>query len=97
MDLFPNFSGFGSSSVVDYFDDNTVTAMWNYAQAFSMSDNSYGPVPGSEHRRAYSIAGLIVARVTDGIFWGRPCEPDGTKRVGETYTSPALVFRLKIC
>ncbi len=30
-----------------YFDGNTVTAMWNYAQNFAMSDNaytdSYGP------------------------------------------------------
>jgi phospholipase C len=25
-----------------YYDGNTVTAMWNYAQAFAMSDNSYG-------------------------------------------------------
>src|SRR5271154_3289350 len=25
-----------------YYDGNTVTALWNYAQAFAMSDNSYG-------------------------------------------------------
>ena len=24
-----------------YFDGNTVTAMWNYAQHFAMSDNAY--------------------------------------------------------
>src|SRR5208282_3157772 len=28
--------------VMGYFDGNTVTAMWNYAQNFAMSDNSYG-------------------------------------------------------
>jgi len=28
--------------VMDYYDGNTVTALWNYAQHFSMSDNSYG-------------------------------------------------------
>lgn len=27
--------------VMDYYDGNTVTAMWNYAQHFAMSDNSY--------------------------------------------------------
>lgn len=27
---------------MDYYDGNTVTAMWNYAQYFAMSDNSYG-------------------------------------------------------
>ena len=26
-----------------YYDGNTVTALWNYAQRFAMSDNSYGP------------------------------------------------------
>jgi len=28
--------------VMGYFDGNTVTALWNYAQHFAMSDNSYG-------------------------------------------------------
>ena len=27
--------------VMDYYDGNTVTALWNYAQHFAMSDNSY--------------------------------------------------------
>ena len=27
---------------MDYFDGNTVTALWNYAQRFAMSDNFYG-------------------------------------------------------
>ena len=30
-----------------YFDGNTVTALWNYAQHFAMSDNSYGTTFGS--------------------------------------------------
>lgn len=29
------------SIVMDYYDGNTVTALWNYAQYFSMSDNSF--------------------------------------------------------
>ena len=29
-----------------YFDGNTVTALWNYAQNFAMSDNSYGTTFG---------------------------------------------------
>jgi phospholipase C len=32
--------------VMDYYDGNTVTAMWNYAQRFAMSDNSYGTTFG---------------------------------------------------
>ena len=29
------------STVMDYFDGNTVTALWNYAQHFAMNDNSF--------------------------------------------------------
>jgi phospholipase C len=55
MDLFPKSVGHGNSSrstsesplnttglTMGYFDGNTVTALWNYAQRFSMSDNSFG-------------------------------------------------------
>src|SRR5215471_2511935 len=34
------------SAVMDYYDGNTVTGLWNYAQHFAMSDNSYGTVYG---------------------------------------------------
>ena len=30
--------------VMDYYDGNTVTGLWNYAQHFAMSDNSYDTV-----------------------------------------------------
>ena len=30
-----------------YYDGNTVTALWNYAQHFSMSDNFFGTTFGS--------------------------------------------------
>jgi phospholipase C len=29
--------------VMDYYDGNTVTALWNYAQNYAMSDNDYDP------------------------------------------------------
>jgi phospholipase C len=32
--------------VMGYYDGNTVTALWNYAQAFAMSDNSYSTTFG---------------------------------------------------
>jgi phospholipase C len=60
MDLFPQTVGVGSSSFCDsafsygkgkglvmgYYDGNTVTALWNYAQHFAMNDNSYGTTFG---------------------------------------------------
>jgi phospholipase C len=34
------------STVLSYFDGNTVTAMWNYAQNYALNDNSYGSTFG---------------------------------------------------
>jgi phospholipase C len=56
MDKFPAFTdvpagcpdyGHGSAFVMGYFDGNTVTALWNYAQRFAMSDNFYDTTFGS--------------------------------------------------
>ena len=38
--------GKGKGLVMGYFDGNTVTALWNYAQNFAMNDNSYGTTFG---------------------------------------------------
>ena len=38
--------GRGSGIVMGYYDGNTVTALWNYAQHFAMSDNSFGSTFG---------------------------------------------------
>jgi phospholipase C len=55
MDKFVQFTDVESCSapdislpglVMDYYDGNTVTAIWNYAQAFAMSDNSFGTTFG---------------------------------------------------
>ena len=49
MDLFPLSTGVGGtagSQVMGYFDGNTTTALWNYAQHFAMSDNSFGTTFG---------------------------------------------------
>jgi phospholipase C len=75
MDLFPLSVGTagpppaGSSItqttglVMGYFDGNTVTGLWNYAQHFAMSDNSYGTTFGP------STVGLInlVSGQTNGV------------------------------
>lgn len=34
------------NTVMDYYDGNTVTALWNYAQHFAMNDNSFGTTFG---------------------------------------------------
>jgi phospholipase C len=46
MDNFVQGTGRGDKIVMNYYDGNTVTALWNYAQNFAMSDNSFGTVYG---------------------------------------------------
>jgi phospholipase C len=43
---FCNFPGEQASIVMGYYDGNTVTGLWNYAQNYAMSDNSYGTTFG---------------------------------------------------
>jgi phospholipase C len=73
MDLFPakvGVAGAAGSSTMNtalnmgYYDGNTVTALWNYAQRFAMSDNSYstnyGPsTPGAINLIAGQTHGVI--------------------------------------
>jgi phospholipase C len=39
---YPNLSPLGPGIVMGYYDGNTVTALWNYAQYFAMNDNHFG-------------------------------------------------------
>jgi phospholipase C len=74
-DLFPLDTGNGTSGgagafgtkgqVMGYFDGNTVTAYWNYAQNFAMSDNAFtddfGPsTPGALNMFAGTTNGAVV-------------------------------------
>jgi phospholipase C len=43
-------------TVMDYYDGNTVTAMWNYAQRFAMSDNAFGSAFGPSSPGAIELA-----------------------------------------
>jgi phospholipase C len=41
MDRFVEKTGSGCSDVMNYFDGNTVTGIWNLAQSFALNDNSF--------------------------------------------------------
>ena len=49
----PTAPGCDQTKVMDYHDGNTVTALWNYAQHFSMSDDSFGTTFGPSHSRRH--------------------------------------------
>jgi phospholipase C len=63
-----------ASDVMSYYDGNTVTALWNYAQHFAMSDNSFGTTFGPSSPGAINlvsgdtggVARAIKGAATDG-------------------------------
>ncbi|MBU6499572.1 MAG: alkaline phosphatase family protein [Rhodospirillales bacterium] len=82
-DLFPKFTGKGSpggkgafaapGQVMGYYDGNTVTGLWQYAQHFAMSDNAYtdtyGPsTPGALEVVAGQTNGMHIVATTKKPF-----------------------------
>ncbi|MDR2983948.1 MAG: hypothetical protein LBV34_03820, partial [Nocardiopsaceae bacterium] len=55
-----------SQAVLDYYDGNTVTALWNYAQHFAMDDNMYGTNYGPSTPGALNV----TAAQTYGVICG---------------------------
>ena len=62
----------GPTSTMGYYDGNTVTAMWNYAQNFAMSDNSWGTTFGPSTPGALN---LIAGNTFPGTLF--PTRPNG--------------------
>jgi phospholipase C len=80
----PGVSGFcadyghGAGLVMGYYDGNTVTALWNYAQHFAMSDNSFGTNFGPSSVGAVNLisgntcCATLVPFAADGKTPGNP-------------------------
>ncbi len=86
MDLFPLHTGRASKGgagsfatkgqVMGYYDGNTVTALWNYAQHFAMNDKSFGTTFGPSTPGAINL----VSGQTNGAILppGAVIDPDGS-------------------
>jgi phospholipase C len=81
VDQFVEFTGNHSAGCdptlgMGYFDGNTVTAIWNYAQNFAMSDNSHGTTFGPSHIGVLNL----VSGTTHGAVPNQPTTAiiDGT-------------------
>ena len=83
-DLFPEYTGDGTpggvgafgtqGQVVGYFDGNTVTALWNYAQHFALNDNAYtdtyGPsTPGALEAVSGQTNGLQLVASSKSSYY----------------------------
>lgn len=75
QDTGSRYDGCSPSEVMGYFDGNTVTAIWNYAQHFAMSDNAYGTnfgpsTPGALNLVAGTTAGAHPLNFPKGVVRG---------------------------
>jgi phospholipase C len=79
-------------AVMDYYDGNTVTGLWNYAQHFAMSDNSYGTgfgpsTPGALNVTSTNTFGVICGPTSGddaAVINASPC----TAAPGSTPATP---------
>jgi phospholipase C len=89
MDSFPEFTGTagpppnGSTQettglVMGYYDGNTVTALWNYAQRYALNDNSYGTNFGPSTPGAINVISGQTNNVTDQVNAGGDVIGDGS-------------------
>jgi len=68
-------------AVMDYYDGNTVTGMWNLAQQFAMSDNAYTTNYGPSTPGAFNV--------TSGQTYGAICGPTSATINDSVCSAPA--------
>ncbi|NHO32806.1 phospholipase C [Acetobacter fallax] len=92
-DLFPLYTGNGSSGgvgafgtkgqVLGYYDGNTVTAYWHYAQRYAMSDNAFTDTYGPSTPGALEV----VSGQTNGMQIRFTTQSPSTKTTSSAYIS----------
>lgn len=91
VDLFPLYTGRGTSGgvgafgttaqVLGYYDGNTVTSYWRYAQRFAMSDNAYTDTYGPSTPGALEV----VSGQTNGMKIIATTKKPSTKDVSSAF------------
>jgi phospholipase C len=74
--------------VMGYFDGNTVTALWNYAQRYALNDNSYGSTFGQSTQGAIELISGQTNGVTDQIN-AASFLADGADPIGDKCSNPS--------
>lgn len=87
MDSFPEYTGTPgpppsaystTGLVMGYYDGNTVTALWNYAQEYALNDNSYGSTFGPSTTGALNLISGQTNGVSDQISASSKVVDDGS-------------------
>jgi phospholipase C len=94
MDLFPKYTGVAgvggtgafntTGLVMGYYDGNTTTALWNYAQHFALNDNSYSSQFGPSTVGALN---LVSGQTNGAIYYDGPTS--GSAKIGADNSSVA--------
>jgi phospholipase C len=103
MDLFPTNTGNAGTSanmsvltpavvttkglVMGYYDGNTVTALWEYAQNFALNDNSYGTQFGPSTPGAVNL----ISGQTNGINQANVVNPNAADQVADGQSGFTLI------
>ncbi len=98
-------AGKGKGITMGYYDGNTVTAFWNYAQNFAMSDNSWSTSFGPSTPGALNLIAGTTAAATmvpkrpngtnssaSGNLWGGQTATTGTAFVGAVIGDPRPAY-----
>jgi phospholipase C len=56
------------NQIMDYFDGNTVTALWNYAQFYAMNDNSFNTTFGPSSPGAINLVSGFTGGAVQEVF-----------------------------
>ena len=59
MNMFPEQTSCSAGLVMNYYDGNTVTALWNYAQNYALNDNAFGTTFGPSTPGALNVVSGI--------------------------------------
>src|SRR6201999_2441609 len=87
--------------VMDYYDGNTVTALWNYAQHYALNDNSYdnqfGPsTPGAINLISGDTEGAVPGPGGNGGVVGNVMQGDTEPRYDECSNPGSTLENLEI-
>ena len=90
-------TGCDPRTVMNYYDGNTVTAMWNYAQHFAMSDNNYNTSFGPSTPGVFDLVTGNTFGATcgtpDAVYGSVPPCPAGVGAAGPaTPQGPGTVY-----
>ncbi|MDR3539887.1 MAG: alkaline phosphatase family protein [Desulfosporosinus sp.] len=81
MDKFVENDGHGDPMVMDYYDGNTVTAFWNYAQHYAQNDNYFGSNLGPSTPGALNVVSGDNGGAT--VYSGNQTQSDTVLKPGD--------------